>query len=146
MDFLGYMSMRTTIRATRHSDVTISSAACTHAHPLVHSLHTVQNTHPASCWHFFSDPSPLVLSLSLSPSLPLSLSLSLPPSPSLCFNPAAALVLQISYYLNVQSDGYLALVAKVGGAEFIRRQIGMLKELLTNYGPVNRLWFDGTTS
>ena len=46
----------------------------------------------------------------------------------------------------MQSDGYLTLVEKVDGPEFIRRQVGMLKEVLTEYGPVNRLWFDGTTS
>jgi alpha-L-fucosidase len=52
--------------------------------------------------------------------------------------------IKISYYLSVQNDGYMVYVAKYGGDEFIRRQIGMVKEVLTNYGPVNRFWFDGT--
>ena len=54
--------------------------------------------------------------------------------------------IKIAYYLNVQSDGYSTLVAKVDGPEFIRRQVGMIKEVLIEYGPVNRFWFDGTTS
>jgi alpha-L-fucosidase len=52
----------------------------------------------------------------------------------------------ISYYLNVQNDGYMVDVAKYTPAEFIRRQVGMIKEVLTDYGPVNRFWFDGTKS
>ena len=50
----------------------------------------------------------------------------------------------ISYYLNVQDDGYMMRVANYSDAEFIRRQVGMVTEVLTNYGPVNRFWFDGT--
>lgn len=50
----------------------------------------------------------------------------------------------ICYYLNVQNDGYMTNVAKYSGKEFIRRQVGMIKEVLLNYGPVNRFWFDGT--
>jgi len=50
----------------------------------------------------------------------------------------------ICYYLNVQDDGYMVDVAKYDGEEFIRRQVGMVKEVLLNYGPVNRFWFDGT--
>ena len=46
----------------------------------------------------------------------------------------------------MQDDGYLNLVEKVDGPEFIRRQVGMVKEVLTRYGPVNRFWFDGTSS
>ena len=49
-------------------------------------------------------------------------------------------------YQNVQDDGYLNLVEKVDGPEFIRRQVGMVKEVLTRYGPVNRFWFDRTSS
>jgi alpha-L-fucosidase len=52
--------------------------------------------------------------------------------------------IKICYYLNVQKDGYMAEVAKYSGAEFTRRQVGMLHEVLTEYGPVNRFWFDGT--
>ena len=54
--------------------------------------------------------------------------------------------IKISYYLNVQDDGYMAFVANYSGPEFIRRQVGMVTEVLTEYGPVNRFWFDGTKS
>jgi alpha-L-fucosidase len=52
--------------------------------------------------------------------------------------------IKICYYLNVQNDGYMSKVANYTGAEFTRRQVGMLHEVLTEYGPVNRFWFDGT--
>jgi alpha-L-fucosidase len=48
--------------------------------------------------------------------------------------------------LNVQDDGYMNLVAKSSCADFTRRQVGMVREVLTQYGPVNRFWFDGTSS
>lgn len=35
-------------------------------------------------------------------------------------------------------------VEKYSGDEFHHRQIGMLKEVLQNYGPVHRFWFDGS--
>ena len=53
--------------------------------------------------------------------------------------------INICYYLNVAADGYEAKVAKVDGSTFIAQQQGMLREVLTRYGPVSRLWFDGTT-
>lgn len=53
--------------------------------------------------------------------------------------------IKISYYLNVQDDGYMNSVANYSDAEFIRRQVGMVTEVLTEYGPVNRFWFDGTS-
>ena len=31
-------------------------------------------------------------------------------------------------------------VAKYDSDEFIRRQVGMVTEVLTEYGPVNRFW------
>lgn len=52
--------------------------------------------------------------------------------------------IKISYYLNVQDDGYMNSVANYSCSEFIRRQVGMVTEVLTDYGPVNRFWFDGT--
>lgn len=52
--------------------------------------------------------------------------------------------IKICYYLNVQNDGYQKLVSKLTPAEFIERQVGMVHEVLTEYGPVNRFWFDGT--
>lgn len=53
--------------------------------------------------------------------------------------------IRICYYLNVAADGFEAKVAKVDGPTFIAQQQGMLREVLTHYGPVSRLWFDGTT-
>jgi hypothetical protein len=53
--------------------------------------------------------------------------------------------IKISYYLNVQDDGYMTSVAKYNSSEFVRRQVGMVTEVLTEYGPVNRFWFDGTS-
>lgn len=41
---------------------------------------------------------------------------------------------------------YMTSVANYSGPEFIRRQVGMVTEVLTEYGPVNRFWFDGTSS
>eukprot|EP01065_Artemidia_motanka_P032943 TRINITY_DN39921_c0_g1_i1.p1 TRINITY_DN39921_c0_g1~~TRINITY_DN39921_c0_g1_i1.p1 ORF type:complete len:524 (+),score=162.30 TRINITY_DN39921_c0_g1_i1:65-1573(+) len=52
---------------------------------------------------------------------------------------------KICYYLNVQNDGYMTSVAKYSPAEFIKRQVGMVSEVLAEYGPVHRFWFDGTT-
>jgi alpha-L-fucosidase len=52
---------------------------------------------------------------------------------------------KICYYLNVADDGYETLVAKATPEQFIRTQVGMMKEVLANYGPVSRMWFDGTT-
>lgn len=54
--------------------------------------------------------------------------------------------IKICYYLNVQADGYQTKVAKATPEEFIQRQIGMVHEVLTEYGPVNRFWFDGTSN
>ena len=51
---------------------------------------------------------------------------------------------KICYYLNVQDDGYMTKVAKRTPADFVERQVGMVREVLTRYGPVNRFWFDGT--
>jgi hypothetical protein len=30
--------------------------------------------------------------------------------------------------------------------DFIARELGMVREVLAQYGPVNRFWFDGTTA
>lgn len=54
--------------------------------------------------------------------------------------------IKIAYYLNVQDDGYQNFVVKASPEDFIQRQIGMVHEVLTQYGPVNRFWFDGTKS
>jgi hypothetical protein len=32
-------------------------------------------------------------------------------------------------------------VANYSNEEFIRRQVGMVTEVLTDYGPVNRFWY-----
>ena len=51
--------------------------------------------------------------------------------------------IKICYYINPMTDGFLANVANVTLDEFKEKQKGMMTEVLTNYGPVNRLWFDG---
>jgi alpha-L-fucosidase len=52
--------------------------------------------------------------------------------------------IKICYYINPLTDGYHGPSFKnVSKPEFVARQKGMLKEVLENYGPVNRLWFDG---
>ena len=48
--------------------------------------------------------------------------------------------IRIGYYLNVQDDGYMKSVANYSDDEFVRRQVGMVREVLTEYGPVNRFW------
>jgi alpha-L-fucosidase len=42
--------------------------------------------------------------------------------------------IRIGYYLNVQDDGYMNSVANYSCAEFARRQVGMVTEVLTEYG------------
>ena len=42
--------------------------------------------------------------------------------------------IRIGYYLNVQDDGYMNLVANYSCTEFVRRQVGMVHEVLTEYG------------
>lgn len=37
-------------------------------------------------------------------------------------------------------------VANYTCEDFIARQVGMVTEVLTEYGPVNRFWFDGTSA
>jgi len=54
--------------------------------------------------------------------------------------------IKICYYINPVDDGYLTSVANTSVEEYTRRQLGMLTEVLTDYGPVNRLWFDGLGS
>lgn len=51
--------------------------------------------------------------------------------------------ISICYYCNPVDDGFLAQFGGVDALEFESRQLGMLGELLENYGPVNRFWFDG---
>ena len=55
----------------------------------------------------------------------------------------------VCYYINPLDDGYLTQIANVSAREFETRQKGMLTELLapgSQYGPVHRLWFDGSGS
>lgn len=51
--------------------------------------------------------------------------------------------IKICYYCNPEDDGYLSYVEKVDTATYIEKQLGMITELLEEYGPVNRFWFDG---
>eukprot|EP01006_Ploeotia_vitrea_P006451 TRINITY_DN13168_c0_g1_i1.p1 TRINITY_DN13168_c0_g1~~TRINITY_DN13168_c0_g1_i1.p1 ORF type:complete len:468 (-),score=20.02 TRINITY_DN13168_c0_g1_i1:91-1452(-) len=46
------------------------------------------------------------------------------------------------FYMGPNADGYLTKVMKVSPKKFIELQLGMTKELLTNYGPISRLWWD----
>ena len=52
----------------------------------------------------------------------------------------------ICYYLNVAADGYEKLIANYSADTFLASQLGMVREVLREYGPVNRFWFDGTGS
>lgn len=49
----------------------------------------------------------------------------------------------ICYYLHPDCDHYSAQVLNVSAAEFSERQLGKIGEVLREYGPVNRFWFDG---
>lgn len=42
--------------------------------------------------------------------------------------------IRIGYYLNVQDDGYMNSVANYTCDDFIKRQVGMVTEVLTDYG------------
>ena len=48
------------------------------------------------------------------------------------------------YYMGPNANGYLSNHLKLPAEEFVTRQLGMLRELLTNYGTdyVSRLWWD----
>ncbi len=52
--------------------------------------------------------------------------------------------IKICYYLNPTSNSYHTLVEKLKPEAYIEAELGMLREVLTSYGPVNRFWFDGT--
>ena len=49
-----------------------------------------------------------------------------------------------AYYMGPNANGYFSNKLKLSAEEFVERQLGMLKELLTNYGTdyVSRLWWD----
>lgn len=48
------------------------------------------------------------------------------------------------YYMGPNANGYLSNELKVSAEKFVETQLGMLRELLTNYGTdyVSRLWWD----
>ena len=47
------------------------------------------------------------------------------------------------YYMGPNANGWLSNHEKVSASEFVRRQLGMLEELLTKYElPPSRLWWD----
>lgn len=48
------------------------------------------------------------------------------------------------YYMGPNANGYLSNELQLPAEEFVTRQLGMLRELLTNYGTdyVSRLWWD----
>jgi hypothetical protein len=47
--------------------------------------------------------------------------------------------IKICYYINPMTDGYLVNVANVSKEQFEAKQKGMMREVLTQYGPVSRL-------
>ena len=49
----------------------------------------------------------------------------------------------ICYYLHPVCDHYSTKVANVSAEQFSARQLGKIKEAITEYGPVSRFWFDG---
>ena len=53
--------------------------------------------------------------------------------------------IKICYYLQAADDGWGMhhRVPNYTAASFIETSLGKLKEVLTEYGPVNRFWFDG---
>lgn len=51
--------------------------------------------------------------------------------------------IKICYYCNPEDDGYQQLVAGADPDTYLERQLGMLTELMEEYGPVHRFWFDG---
>ena len=51
--------------------------------------------------------------------------------------------IQPCYYMGPNANGWLSNHEKVSANEFVRRQLGMLEELLTKYElPPSRLWWD----
>jgi alpha-L-fucosidase len=48
------------------------------------------------------------------------------------------------YYMGPNANGFLSNELRLPAEEFVTRQLGMLRELLTNYGKdyVSRLWWD----
>ena len=53
--------------------------------------------------------------------------------------------IKICYYLNVQDNGFLVDIERTDADTMIGREIGMLREVISDYGPVHRFWFDGTS-
>lgn len=53
--------------------------------------------------------------------------------------------IKICYYLQAADDGWgmYHRVPKYTAATFLETTLGKLREVLTEYGPVNRFWFDG---
>lgn len=52
--------------------------------------------------------------------------------------------IKICYYLNIMNNMYFTFAEKLGAKEYMERELGMLREVVENYGPVDRFWFDGT--
>lgn len=49
--------------------------------------------------------------------------------------------INICYYLGPNANGYLTQVLQVQPEDFVERQLNMTLEVLTQYGPVDRLWW-----
>lgn len=52
--------------------------------------------------------------------------------------------IRVAYYFNIQCSGYTALVEKLTAEEWVKVQLGKLRELLSPPYTPSRLWFDGT--
>jgi len=50
--------------------------------------------------------------------------------------------ISVCYYLGPNANGYLTQVAKSSPEDFVEKQLNMTREVLTQYGPVDRLWWD----
>ena len=55
---------------------------------------------------------------------------------------AKAKGINICYYMGPNANGWLSNHQKLSAAAFVEAQLGMLRELLTDYGPIARLWWD----
>lgn len=46
------------------------------------------------------------------------------------------------FYIGPNANGYFTQVAKYDADQFVKAQMGMITEVLTEYGDISRLWWD----
>eukprot|EP00043_Microstomoeca_roanoka_P005657 m.57165 g.57165 ORF g.57165 m.57165 type:complete len:589 (-) comp13056_c0_seq1:244-2010(-) len=46
------------------------------------------------------------------------------------------------FYIGPNANGYFTQVLNYTATEFVEKQLGMIREVLTEYGPISRLWWD----